>query len=145
MISNWHQLCGGGSILSKFHSNQVCQRQVPLFQCQVSFQRFPAMAQRRTGLSEYTAANQRQPDTRHVLSREQAIQVYDRQVQCADQPKICVSSDCEERIHNPTLCRAGAAIKDSSSVYGGERAICYFVQCKSSVSATTLVLLTYHI
>ncbi|KAA6429495.1 MAG: hypothetical protein FRX49_00887 [Trebouxia sp. A1-2] len=57
------------------------------------------MAQSRTGLSDCTAAVQRQPDTRHVLSREQAIQVYDRRVKCAGQ--------------------SGATIKDSSSVYGG--------------------------
>ncbi|DBB05164.1 TPA: hypothetical protein ACH3X3_010409 [Trebouxia sp. C0006] len=73
--------------------SQVRQRQELLSRCQLSFKRVtPVMAQRRTGLSDYTVANQRQPDTRHVLSREQAIRVYDR---------------------------AGAAIKDSSSVYGG--------------------------
>ncbi len=37
--------------------------------------------------------------------------------------EFLLSPDCEERVHNPTLCRAGAAIKDSSSVYGGEHAI----------------------
>ena len=68
--------------------HQVCQRQVAVSRCQMSFKRLiPAMAQRRTGLSDCTAANQRQPDTRHVLSREQAIQVYDRQVICDDETK----------------------------------------------------------
>lgn len=69
--------------------SQVRQRQELLSRCQLSFKRvIPVMAQRRTGLSDYTVANQRQPDTRHVLSREQAIRVYDRQVKCADQTNI---------------------------------------------------------
>ena len=68
--------------------HQVCQRQVAVSRCQMSFKRLiPATAQRRTGLSDRTAANQRQPDTRRVLSRERAIQVYDRQVICDDQIK----------------------------------------------------------
>lgn len=125
MISKWQQLCRGGSILSKFDSNRVCQRQVPLSRCQPPLKRLiPAMAQQRTGLSDCTAAHQRQPDTRHVLSREQAIRVYDRQGQCAHQTTMLRSFDCVERMHNTMLCRAGAAIKDSSSVYGGECAIC---------------------
>ncbi len=89
MVSKWHQFRGGGSILSKSHSIKFAKDRCLFLRCQMSFKRLiPAMAQRRTGLSDCTAANQRQPDTRHVLSREQAIQVYDRQVKCADQIKI---------------------------------------------------------
>ncbi|DBB01613.1 TPA: hypothetical protein ACH3X1_000255 [Trebouxia sp. C0004] len=71
---------------------KVCRGQVSISRCQLSFKRLIPAKGQRSGTSDCTAANQRQPDTRHVLSREQAIQVYDR---------------------------AGATIKDSSSVYGG--------------------------
>lgn len=61
------------------------------------------------------------PDTRTVLTKSQAIAVYDRYAlhACHAHLSCCALHNVFRCKHTAWCFRAGAAIKDSSSIYGG--------------------------